>query len=204
MGVPLLIAIVPPPHIAKMVVSARTRLAATHYEEYGLHAAHITLFVNTFRNYSDVAQALERITRKQREFRVRVGGINRFVNPSTDTVTVVHDVTTTRALADLQRVIFKGLAPLRTPDQAKLLLSEERDRTEHEMTNIRKYGYDVSPREWKFHMTVAQVRRAEYQKVKKELEYLAGASSFMVRKIAVLIHLGTDGFQPFSGFVFGK
>jgi len=121
MSVALLIAIIPPKKVVKNIEKLRSYITKKLRKNiYGSHEPHVTLFVNSFPNFSNVEKQVVNVVKHYKPFYAKIEGIHTFVDdPIFKSHNIVYKVERTPELVKLQKNIIKRLNPLRTDDQVK-------------------------------------------------------------------------------------
>lgn len=202
MSIPLLIAINPPKEISENIIKLRKFIVKkTGKNLYGSHEPHITLFVNSFPNFSDVEKQLISIIKKYKPFSAKIDGLHTFTfDPITKSHTIVYKVEKTPTLSNIQKEIVKRLNSLRTDDQMKWLLKQNPNPSKKNMENISKYGYPCGLKEWIFHASIVSIPQEMYEEIWRRIQKYDMKKSWLVNNISIFVHLGDDGFRLFKKY----
>ena len=202
MGIPLLIAIHLPKEIADNIIKIRKYISKiTGKNTYGSHDPHITLFANSFANFSEIEKRVLSIVYKYKPFSAKIEGLHTFpFDQIFKTNTIVYKVERTPTLAKIQEEIVNKLNPIRTQDQVNWLLKQNPNPPKENMKNIRKYGYPFGPKDWIFHVSVGSVSNKDYQKIWSKIQKYDISKTWRVDNISIFVHLGDDGFKLFKKY----
>ncbi len=157
MSIGLLVAIEPSLEIRRNIKKLRNWIQEeTRKSIPGLHEPHVTLFVNSFENFSRVEKVINDIAQNYKPFTVNTKGIEVFENDplAQGNPTFVYRVEDSRDIKTLQRKVVDRLNPLRTGDQANWCLKQNTHPSKKMLNNIARYGYPFGPEDWKFHTTI--------------------------------------------------
>ena len=201
MGIPLLIAINPPKEVSKNIFKRKLIFKKTGKILYGLNDPHITLFVNSFPNFSDVEKKVKSVVKKYKSFYAKIEGLYTFpFDPIHQANTIVYKIERTPTLAKLQKDIVMKLNPIRTNDQAKWLLKYNPNQSKNSLDNIKKYGYPIGLKDWIFHATIDSVKDKHYKIIWKQIQRYNLNKTWHVKNISIFIKLGDDGYKLFKKY----
>ncbi len=206
MSIALLVAIEPSLEIRRNIKKLRNWILEEMRKSIsGLHEPHVTLFVNSFENFSGVEKIVNDIAQNYKPFTVNTEGIEVFENNplAHGNPTFVYRVKDSRGIKMLQRTVVDRLNPLRTGDQANWCLKQNTHPSKKMLDNIAVYGYPFGPEDWKFHATIWDVPQDMRDKFFQEAKKYSRKSSWKVKGLGIYVHLGSDGFRLFKKYRLG-
>ena len=204
MSVPLLIAIDPQKQVNKNIIELRKYITkATGINFYGNHDPHITLVVNSFRNFSEVDRKVKEILKTYKPFYAKIRGLGVLSNPFPNHV-ILYKIKKDKILSNLQKQLTEKLNTLRTQDQANWMLKQENNFKQKNLKNLEKWGYPFGPKEFMPHASIGTIRKdqykAFYEKVWKKSKQSDLKTKWKVNWIGIYVLLGEDGWTLYKRY----
>ncbi len=202
----ILVAIKPPEIVNKNIIKSRQYInKANGLVIYGNSDAHITLFVNSYKNFSEADKLISAIAAKHKAFAAKIDGLFDFAkDPINKTHTIVYKVAASAQLRRLQKDITNKLNKIRTDYQEKSMIEKKLYANEQERKNILKYGFPFGPEKWTFHATIGSIKANKFKSAWQHAQRYNLQKKWRVDSIGVYIYLGTDGFVLFKEYALKK
>jgi 2'-5' RNA ligase len=168
---------------------------------YGNHDAHITLFVNTFRSFSEVDKEIQKIAKKTKPFEISTEGAYTFpYDPFNIGKTVVYKIEDNESLRNVQQLIYDNTNPFRTPEQVEWIRRKNPNLSEDLQKNVDKYGFPFAPENYVHHATIGVISDKNYDPIWKYIQKNDLKKKWKVNYLTTYINLGNDGFQPYKRY----
>jgi hypothetical protein len=198
MGISLLIGINPPKSIKEKIDKIRKY---DPNNNYGKHEPHVTLYVNSFKGFSEIDKKLAKVLKKHKPFVIEISKLDYFdFDPILKSYTIIYKVEKNKNLSSLQNDIVDVLKNSRTTDQAKWLLKKNKNYPKKQLSNIKRYGYPFGPKDWLFHIGIGSYTKNKFNIIWKKAKKFDTKIKWKVNSISIYIHLGDDGFRLYKKY----
>lgn len=190
----VLIGLQPPPKTYQRIRALRKEIQYQNYFQGS--EPHITLYVNTFSNVSEIENKVNEVIQHHAPFQAKVRGIHCFgYDPFTTQHTLVYLLEKTPELVSLQKDLVERLAPLRTNDLMQECL--QRNPSEEQKENLRKYGYLFGPEDWDFHATIGSFPEQHIDEIMKVAKNYDEEEWWLVDKVNMYLKHAGEGHKRF-------
>lgn len=203
----LLIALEVPKEIKESITNLRRYIIdKDKTNNYGNHEAHITLFVNTFRNFSEVEKEVKKIAKATKPFSAITKGAYAFPYDPLNSKgrTIVYRIEDNKELRKLQKNIYDETNHLRTHHQVEWINKVNPNLSKEQKNNVKKYGFPFAPEDYIHHASIGTVTEKNYNKIWKHIEQNNIKKRWKVNHLTIYISLGDDGFKVYKRYKFGK
>jgi len=182
----LLIGINPKKEISNNIKKIRKYV----FKKYNLNVynnnPHITLFVNSFKNISNLNEILLKLLKKYNEFNIKIDGLGKFdFGALTKSSTILYKIKNNNSLKKIQKDIMINLNKIRTKKQENIMLKQNIKYSNKHIKNIKKYGYPFDYNDWIFHLSIVHVKKNLSKKILDEIKIYNIKKTFKVNYISI-------------------